>query len=135
MFGFVALTGIVINDSIVLVDFINHRLAEGLAIHDAVLEAGSRRFRPVLLTTLTTVGGLTPILLEKSFQAQMLIPMATSIAFGEIFATILVLYLVPVLYSYYGSAAAPADPTPDRLADLDAPLPPLHENVGEPVGV
>ncbi|WP_299466755.1 efflux RND transporter permease subunit, partial [uncultured Gimesia sp.] len=101
IFGLVALSGIVINDSIVLVDFINHLRTSGVSDSDALLQAGQRRFRPVLLTTLTTVGGLTPILLEKSFQAQMLIPMATSVAFGEIFATILVLFLVPVLYSYY----------------------------------
>ena len=104
MFGLVALTGIVINDSIVLVDFINHRCADGLPVRQAIVEAGCRRLRPVMLTTVTTVGGLTPILLEKSFQAQFLIPMATSIAFGEIFATVLVLYLVPVLYSLYGSS-------------------------------
>ena len=102
LFGVVALSGIVINDSIVLVDFINHMRNSGMSLREAVVQAGQRRFRPVMLTTTTTVGGLTPILLETSFQAQMLIPMATSIAFGEIFATILVLFLVPVLYSLYG---------------------------------
>ncbi len=106
MFGLVALSGIVINDSIVLVDFINHMRNSGMGLREAVVQAGQRRFRPVLLTTTTTVGGLTPILLETSFQAQMLIPMATSIAFGEIFATILVLFLVPVLYSLYGDGCA-----------------------------
>ncbi|MBI1248271.1 AcrB/AcrD/AcrF family protein [bacterium] len=99
MFGMVALTGIVVNDSIVLVDFINQRVKDGLPMNQALLEAGSRRFRPVLLTTITTVGGLSPLLTETSLQAQLLIPMATSIAFGEIFATILVLFLVPVGYS------------------------------------
>jgi HAE1 family hydrophobic/amphiphilic exporter-1 len=103
MFGLVALTGIVINDSIVLVDFINHRLSEGMTIQQAVVQAGCRRFRPVMLTSVTTVGGLTPILLEKSFQAQMLIPMATSIAFGVMFATLLVLLFVPVLFSTFHS--------------------------------
>ncbi|MEP1643391.1 efflux RND transporter permease subunit, partial [Rhodopirellula bahusiensis] len=101
IFGLVALTGIIINDSIVLVDFINQLRESGVSDKEALLQAGQRRFRPVMLTTLTTVGGLTPILLETSFQAQMLIPMATSVAFGEIFATILVLLLVPVLYSVY----------------------------------
>ena len=103
MFGIVALTGIVVNDSIVLIDFINSRVKAGLPLNDALSEAGSRRFRPVLLTTVTTIGGLLPILLETSFQAQILIPMATSIAFGEMFATALVLYLVPVSYSLYAS--------------------------------
>ncbi len=104
MFGLVALSGIVVNDSIVLVDFINSRMRDGLPIDEALMDAGSRRFRPVLLTTVTTVGGLMPILLETSLQAQILIPMATSIAFGEIFATVLVLYQVPVGYSLYWSA-------------------------------
>lgn len=99
MFGLVGLTGIVVNDSIVLVDFINARLRDGMPINQAIFEAGTRRFRPVMLTTITTVGGLMPILLETSLQAQILIPMATSIAFGEIFATVVVLILVPVGYS------------------------------------
>ena len=99
MFGLVALTGIVVNDSIVLVDFINQRVHAGMPLKQALLEAGTRRFRPVLLTTITTVGGLSPLLMETSLQAQLLIPMATSIAFGEIFATVLVLFLVPVGYS------------------------------------
>lgn len=104
MYGIVALTGIVVNDSIVLIDFINSRVRDGMPIQQAIREAGSRRFRPVLLTTVTTIGGLTPILLETSLQAQILIPMATSIAFGEMFATVLVLYLVPVSYSIYYSS-------------------------------
>ena len=104
MYGIVALTGIVVNDSIVLIDFINSRVRAGMPIDQALREAGTRRFRPVLLTTVTTIGGLTPILLETSLQAQILIPMATSIAFGEFFATGLVLYLVPVSYSLYFSA-------------------------------
>ena len=104
MYGIVALTGIVVNDSIVLIDFINSRVRSGVPITQALEESGARRFRPVLLTTITTIGGLTPILLESSIQAQILIPMATSIAFGELFATIVVLYLVPVTYSIYWSA-------------------------------
>ena len=76
-----------------------------------------------MLTTVTTVGGLTPIMLEKSFQAQFLIPMAASIAFGEIFATVLVLYLVPVLYSFYGSVTStrPLGPEPDEFDDMGHP--------------
>ncbi|MEM8735440.1 MAG: efflux RND transporter permease subunit, partial [Planctomycetota bacterium] len=108
-YGIVALTGIVVNDSIVLIDFINSRVRAGMPVQQAIKESGSRRFRPVLLTTVTTIGGLTPILLEKSIQAQILVPMATSIAFGEFFATIVVLYLVPVSYSLYWSAGGSLD--------------------------
>ena len=104
MYGIVALTGIVVNDSIVLIDFINSRVRAGMPIDEALHESGVRRFRPVMLTTITTIGGLIPILLESSIQAQILIPMATSIAYGELFATIVVLYLVPVTYSLYWSA-------------------------------
>ena len=99
MFGMIGLTGIVVNDSIVLVDFINARLRAGAPVGTALVDAGRRRFRPVMLTTVTTIGGLLPILLETSLQAQILIPMATSIAFGEVFATVIVLVLVPVGYS------------------------------------
>lgn len=101
MLGLVALTGVVVNDSIVLVDFINARTRAGISVHDAVLEAGQRRFRPVLLTSLTTVAGLLPILMETSFQAQLVIPMATSLCFGLMLSTILVLVLVPTFYQVY----------------------------------
>ncbi|HAY80457.1 MAG TPA: AcrB/AcrD/AcrF family protein, partial [Planctomycetaceae bacterium] len=102
MFGLVALTGVVVNDSIVLIDCINQRIQEGLPLFRALIEAGKRRFRPVLLTSVTTVAGLLPLLMETSFQAQVLIPMAVSMAFGLMLATVLVLYLVPVYYSLYG---------------------------------
>ena len=98
VFGMVALTGVIVNDSIVLVDFINARSREGMPLKDALVEAGRRRFRPVLLTSMTTVAGLIPILLETSFQAQVLVPMATSLCFGLIAATLLILVLVPVFY-------------------------------------
>ncbi|QDU47654.1 Multidrug resistance protein MdtB [Symmachiella dynata] len=101
LFGLVALTGVVVNDSIVLVDFINSRLGDGLPLKTALLEAGERRFRPVLLTSVTTVAGLAPMLAETSFQAQILIPMAVSLCFGLMLATVLVLYLVPVFYLVY----------------------------------
>ena len=89
------------NDSIVLVDFINARIRAGVPSQQAVIDAGQRRFRPVLLTSATTIAGLIPILLEKSFQAQMLIPMAASLAFGLALATLLVLILVPTTYHIY----------------------------------
>lgn len=104
MFGLVALAGVVVNDSIVLIDFINQRVREGLPLRQALLESGTRRFRPVLLTSLTTIAGLLPLLMEKSFQAQLLIPMATSLAFGLMMATALVLFMVPILYNVYGKA-------------------------------
>lgn len=98
LFGLVALTGVVVNDSIVLIDFINQRMTDGMPLQDAVIDAGRRRFRPVLLTSVTTVAGLTPILLETSLQAQFLIPMATSLSFGIMMSTVLVLILVPSFY-------------------------------------
>ncbi len=96
--GFVSLAGIVVNDSIVLVTFIKLRLAEGKDIFEAVHEAGMQRFRPVFLTSATTVAGLLPIMIETSLQAQFLVPMAVSISFGLMFATVVVLVLVPCLY-------------------------------------
>lgn len=101
MFGLVALSGVVINDSIVLIDFINVRVREGQPALDALAESGQRRFRPILLTSMTTIAGLIPLMLERSFQAQLLIPMAASLAFGLLVATALVLFLVPVFYSLY----------------------------------
>ena len=101
MFGLVALSGVVINDSIVLIDFINSRVRDGIPIRDALLESGERRFRPIMLTSMTTIAGLIPLMLERSFQAQLLIPMAASLAFGLALATFLVLILVPTFYSLY----------------------------------
>jgi multidrug efflux pump subunit AcrB len=98
MMGIVALTGVVVNDSLVMVDFINRYRSEGNTIKQAVLEAGPRRFRPIFLTSLTTFVGLVPLLLEKSSQAQFIIPMAVSLAFGVVFATVITLLLVPVSY-------------------------------------
>jgi len=99
MFGLVALTGVVINDSLVMVDFINRfRKRGGGDIHRAVREAGVARFRPILLTSLTTFVGLSPLLLEKSMQARFLIPMAVSLAFGVLFATLITLILIPATY-------------------------------------
>lgn len=98
LFGLVTLTGIVVNDSIVLIDFINMRQREGMPIFEALLDAGRRRMRPIFLTSITTVAGLLPLLFETSFQAQILIPMAVSICFGLTLSTILVLFLMPTFY-------------------------------------
>ena len=99
MFGIVALTGVVVNDSLVMVSFINRSYRAGMAHREAIRKAGAARFRPILLTSLTTFAGLTPLLLERSVQAQFLIPMAISLAFGVLFATSITLILVPALYT------------------------------------
>lgn len=102
-FGLIALTGVVVNDSIVLVDFINRKLRSGVQLEAALTIAGRRRFRPIMLTSMTTIAGLTPILWETSTQAQVLIPMATSIIFGLLTGTLLILILVPIFYHIYGT--------------------------------
>ncbi|MEQ9221349.1 MAG: efflux RND transporter permease subunit [Cyclobacteriaceae bacterium] len=97
LMGVIALSGVVVNDSLIMVDYANkHR--ETRSAYEAIYEAGIRRFRPILLTTLTTFGGLTPIILETSRQAFQLIPMAISLGFGIIFATSIILVIVPCLY-------------------------------------
>ena len=98
LMGMLALTGVVVNDSLVLVDYINRRRAEGMPLMEAVSTAGAARLRPVLLTSLTTFAGLTPLIFEKSTQAQFLIPMAVSLGFGILFATFITLLLVPLNY-------------------------------------
>jgi len=95
--GIVALSGVVVNDSLIMVSYAN-RQRERLGPAQAIYEAGLRRFRPIVLTTLTTFGGLTPIITETSLQAIYLIPMAVSLGFGIVFATALILFLVPCLY-------------------------------------
>jgi len=96
--GIIALSGVVVNDSIILVNFVNEATAEGKPVIRAVIDGGARRFRAILLTSLTTFFGLLPILVETSMQAQFLIPMATSLAFGIVFATVITLLLIPCLY-------------------------------------
>jgi multidrug efflux pump subunit AcrB len=98
MFGVVALSGVVINDSLVLIDFANRRRRAGQAPPVAIRDAGIHRFRPIMLTTLTTFGGLAPMIFETSRQARFLIPMAVSLGFGIVFATVITLVLVPSLY-------------------------------------
>jgi multidrug efflux pump subunit AcrB len=98
IFGIVALTGVVVNDSLLLINFVNEKRRAGVELRQAVVDAARRRFRPIVLTSLTTSLGLTPIILEKSMQAQFLIPMAISLGFGILFATLITLLLVPSLY-------------------------------------
>lgn len=101
MIGIVALSGIVVNDALVLVDFVNEEVRQHHTnIVEAVVQGGRTRLRPILLTSLTTVFGLAPLMLEGSFQAQFLIPMAVSISFGLAFATVITLVMVPCLYMF-----------------------------------
>ncbi len=99
VFGVVALSGVVVNSSLVLVHYINQRRAAGFPLFEAIRNAGAARFRPIVLTSLTTFAGLTPLLSERSLTAQFLIPMATSLAFGVAFATLISLFLVPASYA------------------------------------
>ena len=98
IFGILALAGVVVNDSLVMVDFINKRREGGMKLREAILTAGARRFRPILLTSLTTFAGLMPLIFDRSIQAQFLIPMAVSLGFGILFATVITLYLIPCAY-------------------------------------
>jgi multidrug efflux pump subunit AcrB len=113
--GLLAMAGVVVNDSMILVDFVNRGRSEGMSTWDSIVEAGPRRFRPILLTSLTTFAGLTPLLLEKSVQAQFLIPMAVSLGFGVMFSTLVILGLVPVFYMVLADIA--------RLLGRGAPRP------------
>ena len=97
VFGMVALTGVVVNDAIVLIERINENLAQGMTFFDAIMQGGARRFRPIFLTSLSTIGGLAPLILETDLQAKFLIPMALSLAAGVAFATVLTLILIPSL--------------------------------------
>ncbi len=96
--GIIALSGVVVNDSLIMVDFVNRARAEGHSLMKAAISAGTQRFRAIILTSLTTFMGLMPIVFEKSLQAQIVIPMAISLAFGILFATVITLLLVPSLY-------------------------------------
>jgi multidrug efflux pump subunit AcrB len=133
MFGLVALTGVVVNDSLVMVDFINRKRQRHADLHTAVREAGEGRFRPILLTSLTTFVGLMPLMIEPSFQAQFLVPMAVSLAFGVVFATFITLILVPTSYLIVDDATRgvrqllgrpPIEDTPDTVEHL--PSTPRH---------
>lgn len=133
LFGIIALAGVVVNDSLVMVDYVNKARAAGTDLRYAVLDAGCRRFRAITLTSLTTFFGLLPIVLEKSLQAKIVIPMAISLAFGIIFATVITLLLVPCLYliladtkrglltmlSWYGLAKPPEPKTTDTREALE----------------
>ncbi|MBK5939227.1 efflux RND transporter permease subunit [Halochromatium roseum] len=121
LFGMFGLSGIVVNDSIILVSFYKQLRGEGLSIQEALIEAACQRLRAVLLTSLTTIAGLMPLLFETSYQAQFLIPMATSLAFGLGFATLLVLLVIPSLLSMHESAHGRLQRWFGRSASLSTP--------------
>ena len=96
--GFIAASGVVVNSSLVLVHNVNERRAKGESIRDAAVDGAVSRFRPIVLTSLTTFVGLSPLMLNRSVQAQFLVPMAVSLAFGVLFATVVTLLVVPAGY-------------------------------------
>lgn len=103
LLGIIALVGILVNDGLVLIEKFNGNLRQGMRFDEALLEAGRSRFRAIFLTTLTTIAGLTPLMLETSRQAQFLIPMAISISYGMAYATILTLIVLPIILSFSNS--------------------------------
>jgi multidrug efflux pump subunit AcrB len=133
----VALTGVVVNDAIVLIERINENMAEGMRFFEAILQGGARRFRAIFLTTLSTVGGLAPLIMEQDLQARFLIPMALSIAAGVAFATVLTLVLIPSLLAILNDfrlivhrlrtgtwpKRLDVEPARDRHVDPLAPIP------------
>jgi multidrug efflux pump subunit AcrB len=98
LFGLIALSGVVVNDSLIMIDFINRAREAGTPVRQAVIDSGTQRFRAIFLTSVTTAAGLAPILFEKSMMAAMVVPAAVSLAFGIVFATIITLFLIPSLY-------------------------------------
>ena len=98
VFGIIALSGVVINAGIVMIDYANKARQAGQSAFDAILQAGQRRFRPILLTTVTTFCGLAPMIFETSRQAKFMIPMAISLGYGIVFATMIIIFLIPALY-------------------------------------
>lgn len=134
MMGLVALSGVVVNDSIVLVDYVNTKRAEGLPTWDAVIVGSTRRFRPILLTSLTTFFGLAPMILETSVQARFLIPMALSLGFGVMFATVIILIFVPAGYlaleDFHAKLAFFGSPDPGPRMPTDEPSPAGSGDIG-----
>jgi multidrug efflux pump subunit AcrB len=99
MIGFVSLAGVVVNDSILLVEFVKYHVEEGMVLHDAARRAVHDRFRAIFLTSITTVAGMTPLLFETSTQALVLVPLVTSIVFGMLSSTVLIMLVLPAMYA------------------------------------
>ncbi len=131
--GLVALSGVVVNASLVLVDCVNKLIAEGASMLDAVREAALARFRPILLTSITTFAGLTPMMLETSAQARFMIPMAISIAFGVVFASFITLFLVPATYLMLDDATRLARRLAGRPSDTNSADDPTPQSVQSPL--
>ena len=135
LFGFVALTGVMVNDSIVLIDFVNHRVKDGMPLMEAVVDAGRQRLRPIFLNSSTTVIGLAPLLMDRSFQAQAIIPMAVSMAFGQMLSTTIVLLLMPTFYYTIARLARTFERVTDAIhapvAHAPSPSGPLSPERGE----
>jgi multidrug efflux pump subunit AcrB len=122
MFGVIGLSGVVVNDSLVMIDFINERLRQGMPGREAIVEGAKARFRPVLLTSVTTFLGVAPLVFERSVQAQFLIPMAASLGFGVLFATAVLMIIVPALCMVHHRIMERGSLT--RLSDRSVDLPP-----------
>ncbi|MEO1273813.1 MAG: efflux RND transporter permease subunit [Pseudomonadota bacterium] len=121
LFGVIALGGVVINAALVMIDYANKARIAGADAIEAMMLAGTRRFRPILLTTLTTFGGLAPMIFETSAQAKFLVPMAVSLGYGIVFATAIVLFLIPCLYIVVEDLRWLANPRPRRVAPETQP--------------
>ena len=131
LFGLIALAGVVVNDSLILIDFVNKARQEGVSAYDAVINSGIERFRPIVLTSLTTAAGLMPIMLETSLQAQFVIPMAISLSFGILFATVITLFLIPSLYLLQQDFGRGFSAMKDLLLGRDPGLTPGSEPLAE----
>ena len=146
MFGVIGLSGVVVNDSLVMIDFINDRLRRGMPGREAIIDGAKARFRPIFLTSVTTFLGVAPLVFERSLQAQILIPMAASLGFGILFATVVLMLIVPALtmvqhrITERGSIAPPSrgDGEYATLAEDTRPpegagrAPPAWQSVDEP---
>jgi multidrug efflux pump subunit AcrB len=122
LFGIVGLAGVVVNDSLVLLYTTNKMREEEMSSHNAITRAGALRFRAIILTSLTTFAGLTPMILERSLQAQFLIPMAVSLGFGVLFATVITLLLVPCGYMILEDVHSLTTILKDMLRRREAPI-------------
>ena len=121
--GIVALSGVVVNDSLVLVDSVNKSRTQGISLENALVMAGKKRFRPIILTSLTTFFGLAPMIFETSMQARFLVPMAISLGFGVMFTTFVILVLVPVLYAILQKITGNDDPKEETIVKELTPQP------------
>ena len=131
-FGLIAAAGVVINDSLVMTDFVNQRRAQGYSVREAVVEAGTARFRAITLTSITTFAGVLPILFETSLQAAFVIPMAAALGFAVLYATLVTLILVPCLYLILLDLAGPFSFVKSKLTSRKKA--PYSESASDPMG-